>query len=395
MATRWNISRLARPVGVVLAALAAAACGGGSGSYGNTQAAGSLRVALTDAPSCGFDQVNVTVSRVRVHTSAAADENTGGWRDLSVAPPRRVNLLDLTNGALEELGQIALPSGQYTQLRLVLQANGGGAPANSVVPSGGTEQPLDTPSAVQSGIKLIHPFTVPAGGLADVLLDFDACKSIVQRGNGTFGLKPVIAVVPRVVAEIVGNVDPTVSGARVSAQAGGVILRATVPDATGAFKLAFLNPAAAANVDVAVTAPGRTTAVVLGVPIALQSTTLISTAAQPITLPTSPTRTAGGTVTPAAALASVRAVQSLGVLPKVEVGSANADVAGAYALALPTNAPRVAPFATPLPLVFAPLAASAARYTLEASADGFLTQSTAIDLTSANAGVDFTLPPAP
>jgi hypothetical protein len=390
-----KISGLGRGVGVLFAALALAACGGGSSSDSNVQPMGSLRVALTDAPSCGFDQVNISVSRVRVHASQSADDNSSGWRDLSVTPARRVNLLDLTNGILEELGQIALPAGQYTQLRLVLQPNAGGSPANSVVPTGGAEQPLDTPSAAQSGIKLIHAFTVPAGGLADVVLDFDACKSIVQRGNGTFGLKPVIAVVPRVVAEIVGNVDPALSGTRISAQVGGAVMRTTVPDATGAFTLAFLNPAAAANVDVVIAAPGRATAVVSAVPIALQSTTRISTAAAPFSLPASATHTASGVATPAAALASVRALQSVGGVPIVEVATASADAAGAYSLTLPTGAPLLAPFATPLPLVFAPQAANAAKYTLEAAADGYVTQAAAVDLTAANATVNFALMPAP
>jgi hypothetical protein len=312
-----------------------------------------------------------------------------------MTPPRRVNLLDLTNGVLEELGQIALPAGQYTQMRLVLQANGAGSPANSVVPVGGMEQPLDTPSAAQSGIKLIHPFTVPAGGLADVVLDFDACKSIVRRGNGTFGLKPVIAVVPRAVAEIVGNVDPSVSETRISAQVGGVVMRATVPDATGAFRLAFLNPAVAANVDVVFAAPGRATAMVAAVPIALQSTTRISTAAEPITLPASTARTADGAVTPAAAQAGVRALQSFGMLAQGEVASTNADETGAFSMTLPTGAPLLVPYGTALPLVFVTQAASAAKYTLEATADGFLAQSTVIDLTAANATVNFILTPAP
>lgn len=357
-------------------------------------AMGELRVALTDTPACGFDEVNITVVRARAHTSASADEADGGWHDLPVTPPRRVNLLDLTNGVLEELGQMSLPAGNYTQLRLVLQANAGASPGNSVLPTGGSEQPLATPSAAQSGIKLIHPFTVPAGGLADLVLDFDACKSIVRRGNGTYGLKPVIAAFPRVVAEIVGDVDPALNGTRISAQAGGNVLRATTPDATGAFKLAYLNPAAAASVDVVVTASGHASAVVGAVPIALQSSTRISTAGQPITLPLSASRSASGVVQPAAALPAVRALQSVGPIVAVEISSANADDTGAYALTLPVAAPVFASYATPLPLAFGAQAV-AARYTLAASAEGFVTQSQAIDLASADATVNFTLFPAP
>lgn len=374
-------------------ALALAACGGGSNNDMAQPMMGSMRVALTDAPSCGFDQVNITVSRVRVHADQNATDTSSGWQDLPVTQARRVNLLDLTNGVLQELGQMALPAGQYTQVRLLLQANAGNSLANSVVPTGGTEQPLDTPSATQSGIKLIHPFTVPAGGLADLVLDFDACKSIVRRGNGSFGLKPVVAVVPRAVADIVGFVDPTLAGVVVSAQTGGTVMRTTVPDATGAFRLAFLDPSVAANVDVVVVAPSHATAVVAGVPIALQGVTSISTAAVPISLAGSPTRTASGTVSPATALPAVRALQAVGGVPAVEIGAVNADAGGNYTLTLPTGAPTLAPYTTTLPLVFASQSANAAKYAIEASAVGFTTQSTPIDLSAANAVVNFTLVP--
>jgi hypothetical protein len=393
---------LGRALVTAVAAFVAVACGGGGsggsgggGGMNSAQTMGTLRIALTDAPACGFDEVNVTVDRVRVNASDTADDSASGWHDLALSPARRINLLDLTNGVLEELGQMALPGGQYSQLRLVLVSNTAGTLANSVVPTGGTEQPLDTPSATHSGLKLIHGFTVPPGGLSDLVLDFDACKSIVRRGNGSYGLKPVIAVVPRAVSEIVGNVDPTVSGMQISAQVGGVVTRATVPDATGAFKLAFLDPATAPSVDVVFAAPGFTSAVVSAVPIALQGSTRISTAAAPITLPASATHVASGTVLPAAASASVRAVQSVGAVPKVEIASTNADATGAYSLTLPTAAPLLAPYATTLPLVFAPDPSAAAMYAVEAAADGFVTQSSTVDLTTADVVVDFTLLPAP
>src|SRR6185503_5966153 len=99
------------------AAVALAACGGGGGASepGGT---GTMRVALTDAPACGYDAVNVTIERVRVHQSSSAGDHDTGWSDLVVSPRRRVNLLALTNGVLEELGEMPLPSGRYTQMRL-------------------------------------------------------------------------------------------------------------------------------------------------------------------------------------------------------------------------------------------------------------------------------------
>ena len=96
-------------------------------------------------------------------------------------------------------------------MRLVLVRN-----ENSVVlsttPPNHTEIPLDTPSAVQSGIKLVNEFDVPSGQRVDLLLDFDACKSIVKTGSGKYILKPVIKVIPIVLNGIEGFVDTALLG---------------------------------------------------------------------------------------------------------------------------------------------------------------------------------------
>ena len=43
--------------------------GGGIGGTGSPSTLGTVRFSLTDAPACGFDAVNVTIDRVRVHAS--------------------------------------------------------------------------------------------------------------------------------------------------------------------------------------------------------------------------------------------------------------------------------------------------------------------------------------
>ena len=52
-----------------LMAVVVAGCGSSSSGGGGTTTAqpGTASVSMTDAPSCGFDAVNVTVSKVRVH----------------------------------------------------------------------------------------------------------------------------------------------------------------------------------------------------------------------------------------------------------------------------------------------------------------------------------------
>lgn len=380
-----------------ISALLTACGGGGTGAGGQ----GTLQVSLTDAPSCGYDQVNVTVSKVRVHQSSNANENDSGWQDIVLNPARKINLLTLSNGVLDELGKTSLSAGHYTQLRLVLTTNGSTAPfANSVVTEGTTaEVALDTPSAIQSGIKLIHQFDVAANTQVDLVLDFDACKSIVAKGNGGFSLKPVISVIPKVVSgSISGFVAAGLSKPIVSAQENGVVVKSTVPDATtGAFTLSPLMPSSSsAGYVVVVTADSSASAAISGVPVTAGTATQVSTSTAPIMLTTSTMRTVSGIVTPITAEGSVRATQTFSASgPKVEIGFKSADLTtGAYALSLPAAAPSLGKFGTgTLPITLAADAAIAGKYGLEASATGFATQTSAADISSANVTKDFVLIP--
>ena len=391
-------SRLALACGA--AALALAACGGGGGSSSSDPpgGTGTLRLALTDAPACGYDAVNVTIERVRVHQSSSAGDNDSGWHDLVISPRQRVDLLSLTNGVLKELGEMPLPAGRYTHMRLVLADNGSSAPfANSVVPSGGDEVALTTPSAQQSGLKL-NDLNIDVGPnqIADVVLDFDACKSIVKRGNsGHYNLKPVIAAIPRIidVGRIEGYVHPSVAaGTVVSAQAAsnGNPVKATPADAvTGKF---VLYPVPVGSYTLVLTNAARATAAVTGVPVvAAAAPTIVGAASAPLLPPAaaSAPRTVTGTVTTnPPASASVRAVQTLATVPtttKIEVGWVAADdLDGSFSLALPLAAPVWAPYAsTPPALVFGADNTAAGKYTLQATSGG-VTKPQAIDANAAS-----------
>src|SRR5574341_19423 len=107
----------------LLATMVVAGCGG-SGDGGGGTGTGTASVSMTDAPACGYDQVNVTVNKVRIHQSDTADDNTPGWTDITLNPPKKINLLDLKDAlVLETLGETSLAAGHYTQLRLVLVPN--------------------------------------------------------------------------------------------------------------------------------------------------------------------------------------------------------------------------------------------------------------------------------
>jgi len=392
--------------GSALIATALVACGGGGGSGGSTPtttaSTGTLSVALTDAPACGFDSVNVTVNKVRVNSSASASDTDAGWTDITLNPARKINLLNLTNGVLDTLGQADLPAGHYSQLRLVLDANAGTGLANSVMPTGGTEQTLTTPSAVQSGIKLVNEFDVAAGQRVDLVLDFDACKSVVTQGKGKYLLKPVVKVVPVAAVGISGVVATSLLGSHVvvSAQQNGTIVASTVPNpTTGEF---FLSHLATGNYDVVVTADGHATDVIGAVPVASGST-VVSTSAAPLDLPVSATNSIAGTVTlPANATeaAYVSAKQTFAAGPTVTVKYAGADIStGAYTIAnLPVTAPQYAVYSATLPLAFTAATTvlpGVGKYRVEASGTGYTTGAiNAVDISTANAAaVNFTLTP--
>lgn len=385
------------------------ACGGGGGGDSTPIPAqlGSLSMAITDAPACGFDAVNVTVQRVRVHQSASAEATDSGWSEITLAPARKINLLNLTNGVLEQLGQTPLPVGHYTQVRLVLDPNAGNALNNSVLPTGATlEKSLDTPSAIQSGIKLNANFDVAANTRTDLVLDFDACKSVLTKGNGNYALKPVVKVIPTIVNGISGFVNLAQLGSHVmvSAQQNGVVVASTVPNATtGEFFLARLVPG---NYDVVLTGDGKAASVVGTVPVATTtSTTALSTSAAPISLSDSMMGSIGGTVvlSPASATEAgyVSAKQSFSAGPTVTVKYAGADLlTGAYSVNnLPIAAPQYAAYSATLPLAFAPattVTPGIGKYNVSASATGYasFTYPTAVDILVANAiNVNFTLVP--
>lgn len=191
---------------------------------------GDLTVYLTDAPSPEYKAVYVSINQVEVKRSADDDDN--GWQVVDIVN-ETINLLDLSGGILESLGTRNLPAGEYNQLRLRLaeepddgeNLNGEGhTSAHYVILGDDTEEELTVPSGYQSGIKLVKQFTIDSLGLTELILDFDAMKSVVQAGgSGNWLLKPVIEVLDTVtMAQIEGTVRDAsavdLQGAQVSAQ---------------------------------------------------------------------------------------------------------------------------------------------------------------------------------
>ena len=207
---------------------------------------GTIRVHLTDAPG-DFESVNLVITQVSAHIAdgtsgdefASSDTSdtsgTSGWIVLNDTPGT-YDLLTLQNGVFVTIGTGKVPAGHYTQVRLKL-----GAGSNVVVD--GVTYPLIVPSGLQTGLKLIGPFDVPANGLVDLALDFDAARSIVQNGAGSYHLKPTVKVIPFSTAGgITGLVSPAGTATTIYAIQAPDTLGSASAASDGRFTMATLGP---------------------------------------------------------------------------------------------------------------------------------------------------------
>jgi hypothetical protein len=256
----WYGRRFALSFLVLLLVLAACGCSGGSSSMSGS-ATGSVVVSISDPPSCknpngNFQHVYITVRSVQAHIDPDASDSSAGWQELApqlASQPMQVDLFSAaqTHCVLAQLGSASLPVGNYQQIRLLLVSNSAGSgdalPSvnacagngyNCVVLKDLTIHELALSSQVNTGLKIPPgqivggPIQVTAGQSVDLNIDFNACASIIQQGNGQFRLKPTLTA---------GQISPNNSG--IGGQivdstthapiAGRVLVALEEPDNTG------------------------------------------------------------------------------------------------------------------------------------------------------------------
>jgi len=194
----------------------------GSGSVMNMGAGtGTVNLSISDPPNCkfpngAFEHVFVTIRSVRAHINPDAAMGDAGWQELApqlMNQPMQIDLFAAgPNGCLLTMlgSNTGLPVGTYQQIRLLLVANDGGngpLPAsnacinqgfNCVVMHDGSIHELQLSGEAVTGLKippgrvLGGPITVQPGQDVDLNINFEACDSIKQEGNGKFRLKPVL-----------------------------------------------------------------------------------------------------------------------------------------------------------------------------------------------------------
>ncbi len=147
-----------------------------------------FRISLTDAPSKDLSEVIVNISSIELWL-----EKGGKAARLIIGQNLgQVDLMKLRNGILLPVQDVYIPPGvSVTQLRLVLHGEG-----NYGVKTDESMCDLQTPSAQQNGvkIKLAQNVMLEDGYSYSLVIDFDAEKSVVIKGNQDCLLKPVIKV---------------------------------------------------------------------------------------------------------------------------------------------------------------------------------------------------------
>jgi hypothetical protein len=230
---------------------------------------GRLSLSLTDAATNQYAAVYVTIKEIDIHR---ADDPAETWTTIPVE--KTINLIALANGVREHLAWTDLAPGHYTQVRLIIGedpyegTNIVNLPhlyANYVIDMFGQlpDDPSDlyhqlkVPSGMQTGVKLVREFDINENSTTELVLDFDASRSVVVAGrSGMYLLKPTVQVVPTPASIVSGTVtqpntdttkpDVALEGALVSAQAydgnaedvkDQVVVRTqTLSDSDGAYK---------------------------------------------------------------------------------------------------------------------------------------------------------------
>lgn len=173
-------------------------CGGGGGVnsvvVSSGAATGTLQVAITDSRAFpNLSSVHITIDRVvavPAGKEGLADDDPGLPVVVTFPAGQGVDILNL-HFLPQILGTTNIPAGSYTQIRLILAPNKPTLNNYVILKDNPDPIPLTTPSAQQTGLKVIGSFTVTPGAFNTIVLDFNPNDAIVVAGkSGKVILKP-------------------------------------------------------------------------------------------------------------------------------------------------------------------------------------------------------------
>ena len=174
-------------------AVGAAACSDSPSSP--SLSGGNFNLRIRDTPFSDAKAVLVTFSSVRAHRS---DSDWTVVPFIGAATTRTCDLKKLETSE-DVIGSAGLPTGHYTQVRLVVQsatlffdnASTGSACATTITPPAGASAPVEIPSGE---VKLNREFDLTSSSSMTMLIDFDGNQSIHLTGNGRYMMSPVVTI---------------------------------------------------------------------------------------------------------------------------------------------------------------------------------------------------------
>ena len=214
---------------IAITAMAFAGCNGSSSSTPS----GMFSLSISDTPVDGATSVVVTFTGVEIQPaggkegdgsgdddsggdsggmmgsgdmgSGDSDDNSAKPLTFTFASPHQIDLMQQQGGnSASLLSGISLPAGRYAWIRLMVASTG-----NTITLSDGSVHTLTIPSGDETGLKLVHGFTVAEGGVVDFTIDFDLRRSVILA-NGQYILKPVLRLMDNLdVGRISGSVANT------------------------------------------------------------------------------------------------------------------------------------------------------------------------------------------
>ena len=129
-----------------------------------------------------------------VHKAVAEQEQVqqggDGWINIPITGDNTFDLLKLKEEGIDLLlGEVEVPIGKYTQIRLIIEEV-------VIIYDDGTGLTKEENAKLPSNqLKLVRPFDVIYGGVTILLIDFLADQSVNITGKGDIIFKPVIKLV--------------------------------------------------------------------------------------------------------------------------------------------------------------------------------------------------------
>ena len=181
-----------------------------------------LSVYMHDAPA-GYDEVLIHVMQVSAIGTDDKNEIVLG------KPDRIINILELINGNRELLGRAEVEPGRYSRLKLLLGTD------HSLIVDGVTHE---LPLAGGNSVEIPFDATLGENSEYVVNLDFDAARSVVQKGSHYELIPWIRAYKEASTVSLTGKVLADGPGALITSRRGGSMWTSTRTEkGTGEFRM--------------------------------------------------------------------------------------------------------------------------------------------------------------